>query len=271
MNRIVKSFAAIAMALSLLGSYTPAALAAAPANDVSSGAILVTPGYSETLDTSEATTDAEDFQLNSSCGAPATDASVWYKLEGMDAGVIVDVSTSNYSAGVLVGVGTPGSLEIVTCGPGGATFYAYAGSTYYILAIDDQNDGVGNGGTLNIAFYGTPPPPTVEITVNRYGKFNARTGTVAISGTYTCSNGDFIEVYGDAHQNAGRFVVFGSFYFFDFGTCDGAPHPWTASVYPQAGKFAGGKALTVSFAYSCGAFECGYGYTEQVVILQGKK
>jgi hypothetical protein len=78
-------------------------------------------------------------------------------------------------------------------------------------------------------------------------------------------------VYGDARQQAGRFVVSGTFDFFDMGTCDGASHNWSASVYPQAGKFAGGKALTVSFAYACGAFECGYGYAEQVVILQGKK
>jgi hypothetical protein len=228
-------------------------------------------GYSETLNTTEATTDADDAQFNLFCGAPATDASVWYKLEGTDQGVIVDVSQSNYSAGVLVAIGSPGSLELITCGPGAVAFYAFSGTTYYILAIDDQLDGGGNGGTLNIAFNNVPPPPTVDITVNRYGKVNSRTGVATISGTYTCSNGDFIEVYGDAHQNAGRFVVFGSFYFFDFGTCDGAPHPWTASVYPQGGKFAGGKALTVSFAYSCGTFECGYGYAEQVVILQGKK
>lgn len=44
-----------------------------------------------------------------------------------------------------------------------------------------------------------------------------------------------------------------------------------ATVEPEAGKFAGGKALTVTFGYSCGAFQCGYGYAEQVVILQGKK
>lgn len=271
MNRIFKLFAAAAMALSMLGSYAPAALAAPPANDTISGATVVTIGYSELLDTSEATTDADDAQLNTFCGAPATDASVWYQLEGTDEGVIVDVSASDYSAGVLVGTGTPGALDILTCGPGAVAFFAYSGTTYYILAIDDQFDGGGNGGTLNIGFHAFPPPPTVEITVNRYGRVNARTGIATISGTYTCTNGDFIEVYGDARQQAGRFTILGSFGYFDFGTCDGSPHSWEAAVYPLAGKFAGGKALTVSFAYSCGIFECGYGYTEQVVILQGKR
>jgi hypothetical protein len=271
MNRILRSAAALALACGLLGSYAPAALAAAPGNDVSSGATVVSLGFSETLDTTQATTDADDAQLNSTCGAPATDASVWYRLEGSDQGVIVDVWSSDYSAGVLVGVGTPGSLEIVTCGPGAVTFFAASGSTYYILAIDDQLDGAGNGGQLTIGFSATPPPPTVEITVDRYGKVSPRTGVATISGTYTCTNGDFFEVYGDARQDAGRFTVSGSFGFVEYGTCDGATRTWSASVVPQGGKFAGGKALTVSFAYSCGLFECRDTYAEQTVILQGKK
>ena len=84
---------------------------------------------------------ADDAQQNVSCGAPATDASVWYVLEGTDEGVVVDVSQSDYSAGVLVGVGTQGNLETVTCGSGAAAFFAAAGTTYYVLAIDDQEDG----------------------------------------------------------------------------------------------------------------------------------
>lgn len=271
MNGIFKLFTAMAITLSLLGFYAPAALAAAPANDVISDATVVTLGFSETLDTTQATTDADDAQLNSSCGAPATDASVWYQIVGTDAGVVVDVSSSNYSAGVLVGVGTPGNLSTIACGPGSTAFFASAGTTYYILAIDDQGDGGGNGGTLNIGFHAVPPPPTVDITLNQYGKVNTRTGVATISGTYSCSNGNSIDAFIEASQQAGRFVVLGSGEFFDVGTCDGAPHNWTAAVYPQAGKFAGGKAMTVTFAFACGVFECSEGYTQQVVILQGKK
>jgi hypothetical protein len=271
MNTVLKLFAACALTLSLLGVYTPAALAAPPANDLSSGATAVTIGYSETIDTSEATTDAEDYQLNVMCGAPATDASVWYTLVGTDQGVIVDVSSSNYSAGVLVGTGSPGALDVLTCGPGSVAFYAAAGATYYILAIDDQLDGSGNGGQLSISFNEIPPPPVINITIDPYGKVNTRSGVATVTGTYTCSGGDFLEVYGDATQEAGRFTVLGNFYFSNSGTCDGTARKWSAAVYPNAGKFAGGKAMTVTLAYACGVFECGYGYTEQVVILQGKK
>ena len=273
MNQIFKLFLVLALAFGAFGASASTARAAAPANDTIAGATVVSLGYSETIDTAEATTDADDAQLNTDCGAPATDASVWYAIDGTDTGVIVDVSTSSYSAGVLVGAGTPGSLSIVACGPGGVFFFASAGTTYYVLAIDDQQDGTGNGGTLNISFieYVIPPPPTLEISVNPYGTFNSRTGTATISGTYTCTDGDYVDVYVEARQRVGRFIIFGSGGFFDFGTCDGSPHVWSAEVFSQNGIFKGGKALSVSFAQTCGLFECAFGYAEYTVQLRGKR
>ena len=274
MNSFLKLFVVLALAFSALGFSTSTARAAAPANDTFGGATVVTVGFSEVLDTMEATTDADDAQLNVACGAPATDASVWYAIDGSDTTVIVDVSQSNYSAGVLVGVGTQGNLTTVTCGPGTVGFFAAAGTTYYVLAIDDQADGVGNGGNLSISFteFVLPPPPTLdEFTVNKFGSANTKTGVATISGTYTCSNADSISMSVEARQNVGRFTIFGSGGFFDYGTCDGTSHTWAADVYPQNGKFAGGKSLTVSFSYACGPFDCAFGYVEQVVQLRGKR
>jgi hypothetical protein len=260
----------MALALGALGVSAPAALAAPPDNDTFGGATPATLGFSEVIDTTEATTDADDAQLNESCGAPATDASVWYSFAGSDTGVVVDVSQSNYSAGVLVGVGSQGNLLTEACGPGAVGFFAAAGTTYYVLAIDDQFDGSGNGGSLNISFNEAPPPPTVDITVNPFGKVNARTGVATISGTYTCSNGDFIDVFVDARQNVGRFTVVGFGEFFDFDTCDGESRTWSADVFPDNGKFAGGKTMTLAFAFACGSFECAEGFAEQTVRLRGK-
>lgn len=273
MKSVFRLAAIFALAFSALGASTSTAWAAAPANDTFAGATVVTPGYSETIDTTEATTDADDAQLNTNCGAPATDASVWYAIAGTDTTVIVDVSQSNYSAGVLIGEGTQGNLNIVNCGPGTVGFFAAAGTTYYVSAIDDQQDGVGNGGILNISFieFVIPPPPTLEISVNRYGTFNSRTGTATISGTYICTDGDFVEVLVDARQRVGRLFIFGSGGFFDFGTCDGTPHTWSAEIFPQNGIFKGGKTLSLSFAQTCGAFECAFGYAEQIVQLRGKR
>jgi hypothetical protein len=271
--RLTRSITVLFAAVLLLALQALPAVAAPPSNDTIGGATAVSLGFSQELDTTEATTDADDAQLNANCGAPATDASVWYSFTAAaDGGVVVDVSQSDYSAGVLVGVGSPGSLEIVTCGPGTVGFTAEAGTTYYILAIDDQGDGGGNGGTLRISITEAPPPPTVEITVDPVGRVNGQTGEAFLTGTYTCTNADFIDVFGEARQTIGvRATVVGFFGFFDVGTCDGTAHTWSATVFPDNGKFAGGKTMTVTFAFACGAFECADGYVEQTVKLRGGK
>ena len=269
MIRFVRLVLATLVALGALAIAAPAAVAAAPGNDTFGRATQAAIGFSQQLDTTEATTDADDAQLNASCGAPATDASVWYAIAGSDAGVVVDVSQSDYSAGVLVGVGTQGNLETVECGPGTVGFFATAGTTYYVLAIDDQNDGGGNGGSLNISFNAAPPPPTVDITVNKVGRVNAKTGVATISGTYTCSDADFIDAEIDASQRAGRVIISGFGEFFDSGTCDGMSHDWSAEVFGDNGRFVGGKAMTVTFAFACGAFDCAEGFAEQTVRLRG--
>ena len=260
----------IAVVSLMLAGRVPLALAAPPLNDTFAGATLVDLGHSEVLDTTEATTDSDDAQLNAQCGAPATDASVWYAFTAAaDGGVVVDVSQSSYSAGVLVGVGTQGNLQTVACGPDTVGFFAAAGTTYYLLAIDDQADGGGNGGNLSISIHEIPPPPTIDVALNRFGTVNPGTGVATISGTYTCTNADYVDVGVDARQNVGRFSIFGSGYFFDFGTCDGTSRSWSAAVVPYNGKFAGGKALSVAFAYACGQFQCSSGYAERTVMLRG--
>jgi hypothetical protein len=259
------------VAILTLGVSPAVVLAAAPNNDTFGGATVASVGFSETIDTSEATTDADDAQLNASCGAPATDASVWYAIDGSDQVVIVDISASDYTAGALVGVGTQGNLETVACGPGMTAFYAAAGTTYYVLAIDDQGDGGGNGGNLTISFTAAPPPPTIDFTVNPTGRVNTKTGVATISGTVSCSDSDFVEIDVEARQSVGRFVVRGFGSFFEFGTCDGTSHAWSADIYPENGKFAGGKALTANFSFGCGVFECNGGYVEQTVMLRGGK
>jgi hypothetical protein len=241
-----------------------------PSNDVFSGATVVTVPFSEVLNTTGATTDADDAQLNASCGAPATDASVWYVLTpAADAQVVIDVSQSDYSAGIAVGVGSQGNLSTVTCGPGTVSFNATALTTYYVLAFDDQFDGAGNGGSLNISFSEVAAPTLDAFTVDAFGSFDSRTGIATISGTYTCSNGDFLSGFVDARQDAGRFTIFGNGSLFASGTCDGASHPWAAEVFPLNGKFAGGKAMTMTFAFACGPFNCATGYVEQTVVLRG--
>jgi hypothetical protein len=105
-NRLIATAATMVAASALTAS---PAWGAAPVNDTSGGATPASVGFSQMLDTTEATTDAEDAQLNETCGAPATDASVWYTFAGNDAGVIVDVSHPTTPLGCWWGSALPGT------------------------------------------------------------------------------------------------------------------------------------------------------------------
>lgn len=265
---MVRRFAIALMATPLLLSLRPELAAAAPpSNDTFAGATPVMPGFSEELDTSEATTDVDDFQLNATCGSPATDASVWYALTATtDTGVVIDVSHSSYSASVLVGVGTRGNLNTITCGAFTVGFRVAAGTTYYVLAVDNQIDGGGNGGTLRISF-NESPLPTVDVTIDPVGRVNARTGVATINGTYTCI-GDRIDVEGEVRQNVRHRTIHGFIFFSDLSTCDGTTRSWSADVFQADGRFRRGKAVTVTTAFSCNFFECAQDVEERTVRLR---
>lgn len=263
--------AAVISAPALILGAGPAS-AAAPTNDVVAGALPLVVGEPQVLDTTEATTDSVDAGLNAGCGAPATDASVWYSYApAADGRVVVDVRSSSYTAGVLVATGDPDSLSLVTCGRGAVLLHAAAGTTYSILAFDDQFDGGGNGGTLHISVEDVPDAPTVSLAVDPVGLVDARTGTATLTGSLTCTGGEFVAAFGQLTQRVGRGTVEGSFFLSQSGTCDGTPQPWTAEVPARNGKFAGGKSASFTFSFTCGLFECGFGFDEQTVQLRGGK
>ena len=260
-----------ALVLATLIASAGTAQAVAPGNDLYGGRTVAgTVPFTDSLDTTEATTDTDDADLNVVCGAPATDASVWYEITpAASGGLAADVSSSTYSAGAIVATGGPGNWTFVACGPGAVGWMADAGTTYSILVFDDQLDGSGNGGTLNLTIDVIPPPPTVDITVNKFASFNSKTGAVTISGTATCTGEpDFTFMEASLTQQVGRFTLRG-FGFADI-LCDDTTRPWSIEILSDNGKFAGGKAASVTFAIACGTFECGEDFEEHTVQLRGK-
>ena len=250
---------------------TALALPLAPPNDTKAGIESLSIPDDITLDTTNATTDADDAAMNPpDCGAPATDASVWYSLTGTGSWVAIDVSDSDYSAGVLVTTGDPNN-DFVTCGPGAVAWLAESGVTYSILVIDDQQDGTGNGGNLKLKVEEIPPPPEISLTVNPKGVFDAHTGGAVVRGTITCT-GDATDSFIDVsmRQKTGRLFIDGEGFVEGF-TCDGASHGWSVDIFPFNGVFKGGKTATVTFALACGDFLCGEGFDESVVSLSSKK
>lgn len=268
--RFARPLAAVALTAATLITLAPAALAAPPDNDTYAGrAVIGSVPFSATIDTSEATTDAEDAAINADCAAPATDASVWFELTAAnDGALLANVAGSDYTAGVLVATGGPGNWTIVACGPETVAWETTAGQTYTLLAIDDQFDGGGNGGTLNITVEDAPPTPEIDATADPVGRFNAQDGTATVTGTVTCTGqAEFAFLAVDMQQRVGRGYVLGS------GetevVCDGQQHKFSVLVEPFVGSFAGGKTATVTFAVACGAFDCSVDYDEQTIRLKG--
>lgn len=247
---------------------TPAA-AAPPSHDTIQGAKAITAfPFSEVVDTTEATTDAEDAAINAQCGAPVTNGSVWYSLKASQtaAAYVVDVSQSDFSPGVIVATGTPGNLSLVACGPFSLAFSSVPGETYYIMAF--SFDPAVNGGQLSISVDEASPPPTVEMTVDDVGRVDKATGTATISGTYTCTGeADVVFLQGRLQQQQGSTQVSGD-YFQDGLQCGGT-FKWKLEVTPTSGKFIRGLAATISSTVGCNVLGCNFFETLEVVHLKG--
>ena len=162
-----RSRIALVLPFALVGVVVPVytAQAAAPSNDLFVNSKPITPGFSEVIDTTEATAgEPEDAAGQAACDSPEPFATVWYTLT-VDSTQWVTVSSvpPTYSSGfnVLVDHG-PEGWECITGGPIETYFVAVPGVTYYVQVIDDQLDGGGNGGTLTFnAISGGEPEPEI--------------------------------------------------------------------------------------------------------------
>jgi alpha-tubulin suppressor-like RCC1 family protein len=148
----------------VLGVAAGPAWAQAPPNDTFEHAtqILSLP-FSQTLDTSQATTDSTDAEALAACAIPlpiTSAATVWYEYTpSADQSLLISTDGSSYGTGVAVLTGSPGSLSAVTCFPGPlGTFSATAGQTYHIGVTDTSG---GSGGTLNLSV-GALAAPTIS-------------------------------------------------------------------------------------------------------------
>ena len=266
-------FSGLLITLSMVTAAPALAASPPPANDLMTNAQTISvPFGPQTIDTTGATTDSDDATLNSFCGAPKTDASIWYTITpATDMGILVDLTGSDYSAGAIVAEGTAPNWNVLACAPFGVVWSATAGTTYTILVFDDQQDGVGNGGNLQISVTEAPPPPELSLTVNPRGTFDPKTGGATVHGTVTCT-GDVVFSFIDVsmRQKTGRLFIDGEGAIEGF-TCDGTEQKWSVDIFPFNGVFKGGRTATFSFALACDNFQCGDGFSETVVSLSSKK
>jgi hypothetical protein len=227
------------------------ASAAPPGNDEPQGAIALHLGDRVEQDTTEATTTAQDAALNEYCGAPATNASVWYSYSpDQDRRVVLDTTASDYSAGMLVFRGTPTADSLVACGPGLVGLRARAGKTYRIMVISDTDV---IGGQLSLSLKKAPPLPRVHVSLAGRG-VAFRGGAARLHGTYSCKHGDFAVLDGTLLQRAGRLKIRA-----EVGKeirCNGSRRHWSARLVSPVGTFARGPAVAKVRIDACGLFAC---------------
>lgn len=257
-ERVNKSrFIMLFFAAAVMLAVTAPAIAAPPSNDTFEGATTASIGFSETIDTTEATTDATDEETTVSCDPGFMAATVWYSYTaGSEAAATVDLSGSDYSAGAIVVTGEPGNFSFVECGPVTFTFPVTSGETYHIVVFDDGSDGnPANGGLLSFALLEGQGPPTFELDFDPTGHFT-KSGTAIVTGTFTCEGATFeTQIFGFMQQSVGRFAVNGDFVVFD-PPCDGTAQPFEAEIVPENGKFKGGTANITATASGCNDFFC---------------
>jgi hypothetical protein len=264
----------VGLALTAEAGTASSAFAAVPGNDDPAGAVVVTTVPSTfTQDTTEATTSAEETDFNSFCGAPALEHGVWYQATPtVDEDVVVDVTASDYGVGVLVLSGSPGSFTPLLCGPGQVSGPVTAGQTYYILLFGDGTT-TATSGNLVVQFGQAVPAPTIALTIDPRGTVDKQ-GNATISGTVSCSStdgsGTLIDIFVSVRQTVGRRFVDGTGDQFIGSPCDGTSARWQAFVVGETGKFAGGKAATVSIAFGC-TDTCSDAFAETTVQLSKAK
>jgi hypothetical protein len=270
--KLILTTAIVGAAFGLPGS----AWAQAPPNDTFEQATVISSlPFSQTLDTSEATTDPTDAEGASRCGLQVPPAAVWYEYTpSADQTVLVSTSGSSYTTGVGVYTGSPGVLSPVACSVGLASFSATAGQTYHIGVSDV---GGGSGGTLNLSV----STPGFELSVDRFGQFDPKTGVATVTGTLIAPTTPTLTC---PIPNAFAFVVFGSLSQRkgDRTTtaatqtlspidlpCNGAAQEWSITFTPLDGKFKGGPADVSVDAVHCG-FRClVIDHADQSLILRG--
>jgi hypothetical protein len=257
----------VGLATALSTALAATASAAAPSNDVfANAAVISSLPFSDTVDTTQATSDSDDTEGLAACGASVPDhASVWYAYTPpTDQTVSVDTSGSSYTVGVGVFTGAPGSLSAVACAQGSANFSAVAGQTYHIGLPDISG---GNGGSLHLSVT-APTPPDIDFSVDRFGRFDSRTGAATVTGTATCTPGASGYVQVSLSEAVGRVATISGYGFASLD-CDGSEQHWSAPVQPFSGKYAGGQAKATADAYVCNQLGCASGpHIDQAITLR---
>lgn len=235
----------LALIFLLLTSSFPAAAAAPSSDDFDSATIIPGLPFTDALDTSEATTAADDPDC------VGNGPTVWYTYTPTETvELVIDTFGSSYDTTLSVYTGPRGALTQLACNDdwGGLQsrvhFTALAGETYAIMIGAYAS---GPGGQLVVSADVLPAPITIELQIDPKGALDMPTGVVTLQGTLTCSRLAYVDLVAELRQRTGRFVLIDGAAYSGF-PCDGAT-PWSVQVEGTNGPFGAGPAnVAVTFA-----------------------
>ncbi len=255
----------IPLVLTGLAAGTAPAYAATPTNDEPATAAVI-PALPSTIvqDTTGAT-----YVPYGGCTSGDAGANVWFSFTATDeVRVEIDTSSSDYNTGLNVFAGMPSDGTWLTCSERSVRFVAEPGTTYFVEVA--ACCGSGAGGQLVLQAQAAAPPPTVDVTVDSVGQFNARTGNATVTGTATCASSvvtAVVEVF--LAQQVGRVsTVTGQNGIFVGCEPGGPPVPWSVTIAPGNGEYRGGAATASVQAVGCNNTECSATNTETKITLR---
>jgi hypothetical protein len=153
----------------------------------------------------------------------------------------IDARASDYLVGVNLFASSADETGRIDCNNDALAFDATAGTTYFLLFADVNDDGI-NGGSLRADVIVAPPSLNVSLNVEPTAKVHPKTGQVLITGTIACDRqAEFAEVSIGLRLATGRFITVGG------GADSTSPGPtrapWSAIVTSENDRFTAGLAM----------------------------
>jgi hypothetical protein len=251
--------AALALALVL----APSAMAAGPANDRVSKAIVIGAiPASVRVDTTQATSSSSDpgYCFGPEMGPdPAT---VWFSYTATTTGPLgATTFGSDYATTLYIGTSTRHGFEQIACGEtsrslqSAVRFDATAGVTYLFAAAASPFGG-SNGGNLVFNLDVGPPAQVVDFTLDPHGTIDRQSvvfhGTASCTAPTTFQSAVVVELDQGTGPRAADYIGFA-----DITNCPVSATPFQIVLEQQVGQVKPGPVtLDIIFA-ACNDFECG--------------
>jgi hypothetical protein len=223
---------ALLCAVALLSVSAPATNAAAPPNDSRDDAIDTSTllPYEDTVDTTEATTSADDLlKPGANLGDPATAlaATVWYSYTAdADGELMIEVAPADADVDALVQSEAMSFTNVISS----ANWQQVVAGATYLIMLGDSDVSNGSGGlwTLKVSLYAEPPPAPVVtldvISLRLDGDVLVVGGTLTlVSGSYHHSTGTVTAVQKGKSRAEGGVIL------------DNPGASWTANVLATNG------------------------------------